>query len=171
MPQIPFYDDPVAESTLRMGPSGKPLVMVSNVAHISGRVENVFDDQMSVGKSFSRVKFRGIKSAEFTVSFIVLPEEEADFWQKVIPLTRQKGKKGNAPPMDVVNPQINRLGVSTVFILSTDIDPPNARDGRAVTMKLREWSAAPVKPKADTSSKGNRDPLNPDAAGSSKANQ
>ena len=54
MATIPFYTDPAAESVLRMGPTGKSLVFVSNVAHVSGHLENVFDDQTSVGTNFGR---------------------------------------------------------------------------------------------------------------------
>lgn len=160
MAQIPFYPDPAAESVLRMGPTGKSLVFVSNVAHVSGHLENVFDDQTSVGKNFGRTKFRGIKPATFTVTFVVLPEEEDDFWNKVVPLCRQKGKKGNSPPIAVVNPQINRLGIDTVSVVSCDIDAPDARDGRQITLNLKEWTPAPVAPKKVDTGKVNRDPLN-----------
>ena len=36
---IGFYDDPLAESTLRMGPSGGALVLVSTAAHVTGHVD------------------------------------------------------------------------------------------------------------------------------------
>jgi len=160
MASIPFYADPAAESVLRMGPSGKSLVFVSNVAHVSGHLENVFDDQTSIGKNFGRTKFRGIKPARFTVTFVVLPDEEDDFWIKVVPLFRQKGKRGNSPPIAVVNPQINRLGIDTVSVVSCDIDPPDARDGRQVTLQLKEWTPAPTTPKPVNAGKVNRDPLN-----------
>jgi hypothetical protein len=160
MASIPFYADPATESVLRMGPTGKSLVFVSNVAHISGHLENAFDDQTSVGKNFGRTKFRGIKPATFTVTFIVLPEEENDFWVKVVPLFRQKGKNGSSPPISVVNPQINRLGIDTISVVSADIDPPDARSGRQVTLQLKEWTPAPVAPKKVDTGKVNRDPLN-----------
>ena len=165
MATIPFYTDPAAESVLRMGPTGKSLVFVSNVAHVSGHLENVFDDQTSVGKNFGRTRFRGIKPAVFTITFVVLPEEEDDFWNKVVPLFRQKGKKGNSPPIAVINPQINRLGIDTVSVMSADIDPPNARDGRQVTLQLKEWTPAPVAPKPVDTGKANTDPaqLQPEA--------
>lgn len=158
---IPFYEDAAAESVLRMGPSGGSLVLVSNAAHVSAHLENSFDDQPSVGKNFKRVRFLGIKPATFTITFVVLPEEERDFYNNVTPLIRQKGKKGTAPPMSVVNLQMNRLGIDTVSIVSADIDAPDAKDGRTVTLHVREWTPAPVAPKADAN-KGvtNRDPLN-----------
>lgn len=154
------YDDPVAESVLRMGPSGEELVLVSTVAHISSHLENGFDRQRTAGANFGRKKFLGLVPATFTVTFVVLPEDEADFWANVVPLFRQKGKKGNAPPMDVVNPQINRPGIETVTVISADIDPPNARDGRTVTVQLEEWTPAPVAPKPVENGKVDRDPLN-----------
>jgi hypothetical protein len=153
MAQIPFYVDPAAESVLRMGPSGKSLVFVSNVAHVSGHVENVFDDQTSVGRNFGRAKFRGVKPARFTITWVVLPEEEDDFWTKVAPLFRQKGKKANSPPVSVVNPQINRWGIDTISLISLDVDPPDARSGRVITAQVKEWTPAPVAPKPSTKGK------------------
>lgn len=153
MAQIPFYTDPAAESVLRLGPSGRPLVFVSNVAHVSAHVENAFDDQTSVGKNFGRSKFRGVKPAKFTVNWVVLPDEEDHFWQYVSPLFRQKGKKANSPPMSCVNPQINRWGIDTVSIMSADVDPPDARNGRGITLQLKEWTPAPVAPKVSAKGK------------------
>lgn len=160
MAQIPFYADPAAESVFRLGPSGKPLVFVSNVAHVSGHVENAFDDQTSVGKNFGRTKFRGVKPATFTITWVILPEEEDHFWQNVAPLFRQKGKKANSPPMACVTPQINRWGIDTISVVSADIDPPDARDGRQITLSVKEWTPAPTASKPVNTGKGNRDPLN-----------
>jgi hypothetical protein len=153
MAQIPFYIDPAAESTLRMGPTGKSLVFISNVAHVSGHVENAFDDQTSVGRNFGRTKFRGVKPAQFTITWVVLPDEEDHFWTNVAPLFRQKGKKANSAPMAVVNPQINRWGIDTVSIVSADVDPPDARNGRVITAQVKEWTPAPVAPKPVTTGK------------------
>lgn len=169
MASIPYYADPAAESVLRMGPSGGAPVLVSNAAHVSARLENGFDEQTKGGSNFGRSKFLGIKPAAFTVTFDVLPEEEADFWTSVAPLLRQKGKKGNAPPMAVVNPQINRWGINTVTVLSADVDPP-AAGLRSVTIQLKEWTPAPVAPNPATSGVTNRDPLNL-APGAAAANQ
>lgn len=144
MANIPFYSDAAAESVLRMGPSGGALVLVSNAAHVSGHVENGLDEQTKAGANFGRSKFLGTKPASFTATFVVLADEEGDFWAKVVPLFRTKGKKGAAPPMAIVNPQVNRLGVSTVMVVSADIDAPNARDGRSVTFQFKEWTPAPV---------------------------
>jgi hypothetical protein len=160
MAQIPFYLDPAAESVLRLGPSGKSLVFVSNVAHVSGHVENAFDDQTSVGKNFGRTRFRGVKPATFTITWVVLPEEEDHFWQSVAPLFRQKGKEANSPPMACINPQINRWGIDTVSVVSADIDPPDARNGRGITLQVKEWTPAPTAAKPVNSGKVNRDPLN-----------
>jgi hypothetical protein len=157
---IPVYEDAAAESVLRMGPSGKALIMVSNAAHVSAHVENGFDEQKQKGTNFGRVKFLGIAPATFTVTFVVLPDEEDTFYKLVVPLCRQKGKRGNSPPMTVANLQINRLGIDTVTIKSADIDPPDARDGRQVTLHLQEWTPAPTAAKPVNSGKVNRDPLN-----------
>lgn len=159
MASIPFYADPAAESVLRMGPSGGALVLVSNAAHVSAHVENGLDEQTKGGSNFGRSKFLGIKPAAFTVTFDVLPEDEADFWKSVAPLFRAKGKKGAAPPMAIINPQVNRWGVDTVMVVSADVDPP-AAGLRSVTVQLKEWTPAPVQPNDVKTGVTNRDPLN-----------
>jgi hypothetical protein len=163
---IAFYEDPSAESVLRMGPSGGALVLVSNAAHVSGHVENGFDDQCKAGANFGRTKFLGIKPATFTATFVVMPDEESDFWAQVVPLFRQKGKKGNSPPMAIVNPQVNRLGINIVTVVSADIEPPDARDGRHVSVHVKEWTPAPVAATPVKSGVANKDPqqLQPEAA-------
>jgi hypothetical protein len=162
---IPFYEDPGAESVLRMGPSGGALVLVSDSASVSVRLENVFDDQTSIGKNFAKVKFRGIKPAVIHVSFVVLPEEEAAFYKSVAPLFRQKGKNGNSPPMSMVNLQANRLGIDTVSIVSADVGAPDARNGRSVTLELKEWTAKPTAAAEVPAGVANKDPaqLQPEA--------
>lgn len=160
MAVLDYYADPEAESILRMGPSGGSLVLVSDVAQVSGKLRNKFDRQTRAGSNFGRVKFVGIFPAVFSVSFVVLPQEEEAFWRDVVPLFRQKGKKGNAPPMDVVNPQINRPGIRTVVVVSAEYDPPNARDGRLVNLQLEEWTPAPVTPRKDESGKSKSQPPN-----------
>lgn len=160
-----FYEDAIAESVLRMGPSGGSLTLVSDVAHVSVRLENVFDDQTSVGKNFAKVKFSGIKPAVLHVNFVVLPEEERAFYNQVTPLFRQKGKNGNSPPMSIVNLQANRLGIDTVSIVSADIGAPDAKDGRSVTLELKEWTAKPTKAADVSSGVTKKDPaqLQPEA--------
>jgi len=141
---IQGYTDPQAESLLRMGPTGGTLVLVSDCAHVTSHLENGFDRQAAKGANFGRKKFLGVAPATFTVTFVVLPEEEDDFWSDVVPLLRPKGRQGAAPPIDIVNPQVNRIGITTVTVLSADIDPPSPRDGRTVTIQLEEWTKAPT---------------------------
>jgi hypothetical protein len=149
---IPTYDDPVAESTLQMGVSGGPLVLLSSFATIDTTVANGFDTQRGKNKAlnFARVKFLGIDLAKFDVSFTVYPDEEANFKRLILPLFRQKGKAGNAPAMQVLNPQINQIGVDKVTVMRAHIGHPMPKDGRQVRLELQEWAPAPTKPKAST---------------------
>jgi hypothetical protein len=147
---IATYDDPVAESVLLMGVAGSPPVLVSTAAEVDLELKNGFDNQRHKAKNFGRVKFLGIDLAKISVDFVVMPDEERDFWAKVVPLFRQKGKRGNAPPIDVTNLQMNRAGITTVTVLACKIHSPNARDGRKVSVQLQEWAPAPSEPKKPT---------------------
>jgi len=155
---IATYSDPIAESTLRLGLSGKQPVLVSTTAEVEVEVKNGFDKQRQKAKNFGRVKFLGIDLARISVDFTLMPEEESDFWRLVFPLFRQKGPKGNAPPIDIINLQANRAGITTVTALSAKIGSPNARNGRRVQLELQEWAKAPTTPKPTDTSKDKFDP-------------
>lgn len=144
---IATYEDPVSESVLLMAVSGSQPILVSTAADVELELKNGFDKQKSKAKNFGRVKFLGIDLAKIGVDFIVMPDEERDFWAKVVPLFRQKGKRGNAPPIEVTNLQMNRAGITTVTVVSSKIGSPNARDGRRVQVQLQEWAPAPSEPK------------------------
>jgi hypothetical protein len=171
MTQIEDYAEPEQESNLAMAPSGGDFVIVSERAHVSASLKNRFDKQQKAGKNFGRVKFLGTELATFTVSFEVLAGfEEEEFYRQVVPLLRRKGRRGVSPPFDIVNLQIQRLGIETVTIVSAEIGPPDAKTGRIVTILLEEWAPAPVEPKKDSSKKVSTDPLSL-GPGASAANQ
>jgi hypothetical protein len=163
MATIPTYADPIAESVLRMGVSGKQPVLVSNTASVDLTLKNGFDNQRQKTKNFGRVKFLGIDLAKASVDFTVLPDEEADFWRLVVPLFRQKGKAGDAPPIDVINLQMNRAGITTVTVVSAKIGQPSAKDGRRVQVELQEWAKAPTTVKKVDTGKSQFDPAKVEA--------
>lgn len=134
------------EGILRIGPSPRALVLVSNAADVELRLESTFDTQRKHGASKARPKFTGFKPAEIDVSWVVMPEEEDDFWAKVVPLLRPRSPKAEAPPLDVVNLQINRAGIQKIVLRTSRIGAPNARDGRQVSAQFTEWTLAPVDP-------------------------
>jgi hypothetical protein len=146
--RIETYDDPVAESRLFMGISGEQPALISTTAEVEVQLKNGFDNQRQKAKNFGRVKFLGMDLARISVEFVVLPGEEQAFYNTVVPLVRQRGKKGNAPPLDVINLQMNRIGIDVVTVLTCKIGPPNPRSGRRVQIELQEWAPAPTAPKA-----------------------
>jgi hypothetical protein len=163
MATIPTYADPIAESVLRMGVSGKQPVLISNAASVELTLKNGFDNQRQKAKNFGRVKFLVIDLAKASVEFTVMPDEEADFWRSIVPLFRQKGKGGNAPPIDVINLQLNRAGITTVTVLSAKIGQPSSKDGRRVQVELQEWAKAPTTPKPSNAGSGKFDPAGVEA--------
>ena len=156
---MPNYQDPLGESFMSLAPSGDQLQLITTRAHVTAKLENKFDRQTKAGRNFGRVKFLGAELAKFDVFFVVLPEEEEDFWRDMAPLMRRKGRNGVSPPVDVLNLQINRHGIETVTIVSSEVGPPSAREGRMIRLQLEEWSPKPVEPKKDKAAKGNIDPL------------
>jgi hypothetical protein len=150
---IPFYDDPEGESTIFLGVSGQPPVLLSTAATVTSKVKNAFDKQRPKAKSFGRKKFLGSEPAEFSVDFLVYPEDEATFKKDVLPLLRSKKKSGDAPPLDARCSQINMWGVNTVTIISASVGHPDPAEGRSVSIELEEWTPAPVAPKKTATAK------------------
>lgn len=155
---IPTYADPEKESTLLMGLSGGELVLVSKTALIEVDLVNDFDKQRHKHQNFGRKKFLGISFAKIEVNFVVMPDEDSDFMSRVVPLLRQRGKQGNAPALQVVNRQLNQLGVTTCNVLRAKIGQPLARSGRHVRLELEEWSTGPSAPKKSNAAAEQYDP-------------
>lgn len=138
------------EGILRLGPSARALVLISTAADVELRLESTFDTQRKHGASKARPKFTGFKPAEIDVSWVVMPEDEDDFWKSVVPLLRPRSPKAEAPPLDVSNLQMNRAGISKIVLKTSRIGAPNARDGRQVSAQFTEWTIAPVDPNKAT---------------------
>lgn len=119
---------------------------------------NEIDEQGTKGKNLGRPKHQRVKLAEVTIGFNVMPDEEVHFWTKVYPFLREKGKRGNAPPIELYNSQVQYSGITTVMVADYNIGEANNRDGREVTIKFKEWSPAPVKKKEDASLKNKKTP-------------
>lgn len=143
--ELETYSDGYSSLSIRV--PGKETVFVSNEARIMFHGANELDEQKPTGGNLGRLKGLGVRLTMVTVSFLVLAEDEANFWGKVYPLLREKGNRGNAPPLDLINPQATRANMTTVTVSDYDIGDPNPRDGREVTIKFKEWAPAPVKPK------------------------
>lgn len=168
--ELSDYPDAVVQGVVGLAPSGSPLVFITDRAAVSANLKSKFDKQQKAGKNFGRVKFLGIELATFTVTYVILPDDVENFDNNVIPLLRRKGRNGVSPPFDVFNPQIQRYGIDTVTILSTEIGAYSAKDGQTVTMLLEEWAPKPVEPKKDKSAKATNDPLSIDAGNATSVN-
>lgn len=144
---LPTYPDAAQESVLKLAPAGGGLVTVSQIAVVECEVSNRFDRQRKHDANFGKQKFLGVELAKFHASFVVYPEDEQTFWSDVVPILRPKGKAGASPALDVVNLQINRVGVRTVILVKAKIGPPSPRDGRHVSIELEEWSSGATEPK------------------------
>lgn len=155
---IPTYLSALAESTLYLGVSGAPNILISTVAEVEGELGNEFDRQKHKGQNRARPRFVGQELAKFSVSFVVMPDEEDDFWNLTVPICRQKGKNGNAPALTCVNLQINRAGVNIVNVMKLKIGVPLARSGRRIRLELQEWAPNPTQPKPSTAATEQFDP-------------
>jgi hypothetical protein len=145
---IPTYADAEYETVLGLGLSRGAIESVSLVAIISIEGENQFDSQSIKKGNFARKRFLGQKPAKFSVTYVMLPDEEQNFWKRVLPLLRPKTPAGSAQPLIAVNPQINRIGIELVTVLSYSIGPADARDGRTISIELEEWTREPTPARA-----------------------
>lgn len=157
--QIETYENPELESTLQLGKSPKSMVVVSDAASIEVKLANRLDKQRKRGANFGRLRFLGVEPAEFSISFVILPSEEKNFWRKVKPLLREPGKNGTAPPLEAIHPQINRVDVTTVTIQSVNIGQPSSATGREVQINVIEWTPSPTKTKDKSSDRQKARPV------------
>lgn len=146
------YPDPYKESVLILG-GPKGLVLVSETAEVEIEIEHDFDTRRRKGYNAASPKFLGVKPLEIHVDFVVLPDEEVTFFRDVVPILRPKGKKGASQPLDILNHQANRVGVTTVTLRRAKIGKPSPRDGRHVSIHLQEWTPAPVEPNPSNAAK------------------
>lgn len=150
--ELESYEDGYSALSIRV--SGKDTVFVTDAAKILFHGANELDEQKPTGGNLGRLKGLGVKLSVVSISWTVLAgAEEKHFWSKVYPLLREKGKRGNAPPVDLLNAQISRAQIPTFTVHEYDLGEPDPRDGREVTVKFKEWSPAPVKPKVQDASK------------------
>jgi hypothetical protein len=145
--QIATYLDAEREGVLLLGLTSTKMIRVSNVAHVEIELKNDFDKQRHKSQNFGRKKFLGITLASIGVDFVVLPDEEAEFWDEVVPLFRPRGKNGVSTALQVFNYQINRVGITLVNVLRSKIGPPSPKSGRKVSIQLEEFTVSPAKPK------------------------
>jgi hypothetical protein len=155
---IPTYEDAEREGVLLLGLTSTNMFRITNTAHVHIDLVNDFDKQRHKHQNFGRKKFLGISFAKITVDFVIMPDEEADFWEHSVPLFRQRGKQGASPALQCFNYQINRAGATTVNVLKARIGPPSSKSGRAVTLELEEWAIGPAAPKPSDSPQEKFDP-------------
>jgi hypothetical protein len=144
---ISTYSDAEREGVLLLGLTSTKMIRVSNVAHVEIELKNDFDKQRHKSQNFGRKKFLGITLASIGVDFVVLPDEETEFWDEVVPLFRPRGKNGVSTALQVFNYQINRVGITLVNVLRSKIGPPSPKSGRKVSIQLEEFTVSPTKPK------------------------
>lgn len=163
MPELIGYpNDGADEQNLYLGTTGDPPVHVSDNAKIVICGGNKIDGQTSGGTNKARVKFKGLKLSKLIASFIVVPEQEDDFWQDVFVLFRMPGNKGRALPLEITHATANRAGVPTITIEDYKIGEADPVRGREVMIEMREWSDEVFNPKDDPNKgKNKKEPPGP----------
>lgn len=150
--RLETYED--GYSSLTLGIPGGATVHVTDEARISFSGGNEIDEQGASGKNLGRPKHKRLKLTEVNISWVVLAgEDETNFWNKVFPVLREKSKRGQAQPIDLLNSQCFRANIRTVIVADYNIGEPNPRDGREVTVKCKEWAPKPVEQKPVDNSK------------------
>jgi hypothetical protein len=144
-----YPDNGAAESTVFLGTTGDPPVLLSREASVQISGGNKIDGQTSGGSNKARVKFKGLELSRLIISFVLLPEDEEQFWSDTYTLLRMPGEKGRALPLDITNGMANRAGITTIVIDDYEIDEADPVHGRSVVIRAREWSSEVFEPKAE----------------------
>lgn len=134
-------------------PGAVATVQLTNNGRISFHGVVDVDEQKPQGKNLGRPKHKGARLLEMSIAYVVYADDENHFWTKVYPFLRAKGDKTNGSPIEVYNSQVLYSGVTTYIVVDYQIGEPSNRDGREITLRLKQWVPQPVKPKVNTAAK------------------
>jgi hypothetical protein len=157
---LPYWDDrddPLAWDTLILDGEIWPGVCEISGAGVSRKV----DVKKGKGEDGATIKDEGYDLARLSITLTIYSEGDWVQLQRLLPTIHPRRKGGTRTPIEIVNPQCNLLGVSTIYIDKISIPKkPKSGDGLVeLEMSAIEWvpDPPPVKGGAGTGTGANTD--------------
>ncbi len=130
------------------------------IADISGdAVARKLDIKKSKGSDKATIKDEGNTNAKFKVTLTIWTEAQWRELQALIPDVHPRRKGGDRRPLQIINPQINLLGINEAYLISIPIPKLDRFKGGPLsfTMGFLEWvpNPKPVR-NASGTGKGNK---------------
>ena len=126
------------------------LLMADNIwpglAEISGSgVKRRMDVKKTKGKDGGTLKDNGMDPAKINISLRLWTAEHWKKFNELLPLIHPKRKGGSRTPTEIVHPQCNALGISTIYISQISFPELDRSSGvMTVSMSAIEWMPAPA---------------------------
>ena len=96
------------------------------------------DIQKKRKKEKCRIRDNGLAPCAFSIKIELRGSQWAD-WQKVLPSIQPRREGAVRAPMPIVHPLPNAYGVRDIYVHKIKTDPPSARKGMIITIKVAEW--------------------------------
>ncbi len=96
------------------------------------------DVQKKRKKEKCKIRDNGLAPCAFTIK-VEITAELWPQWLKVLPAIQPRREGAIRKPMAIVHPLPNSHNVKDVYVHKIKIDPPSARTGMVITIKVAEW--------------------------------
>jgi len=96
------------------------------------------DIQKQRKKEKCRIRDNGLAPCAFNIKCELKASQWPD-WLKVLPSIQPRREGGIRSPLRIVHPLPNAHNVQNIYVHKIKIDPPSARKGMVITIKVAEW--------------------------------
>jgi len=125
------------------------------------------DVQKKRKKEKARIRDNGLAPCGFNIK-LELRASQWHEWLKALPAIQPRREGGSRSPLSITHPLPNAHGVKDVYVHKIKVDPPTARGGMKITIKVAEWFEE--EKDSDGAKKGSKAKYtNPDWFGNDKA--
>jgi len=96
------------------------------------------DVQKKRKKEKARIRDNGLAPCGFSIKCELKASQWAE-WLKKLPAIQPRREGGSRTPLPIGHPLPNAHGVRDVYVHKIKVDPPSARRGMVITIKVAEW--------------------------------
>lgn len=112
------------------------------------------DIQKKRKKEKCRIRDNGLAPCEFDIKVELRASQWAEWLQK-LPAIQPRREGGIRSPLKIGHPLPNAHGVRDIYVHKIKVDPPSARKGMVITIKVAEWFEEEKATKAATAARKN----------------
>ncbi len=96
------------------------------------------DVQKKRKKEKARIRDNGLAPCGFNIKCELKASQWAE-WLRILPAIQPRREGGARNPLPINHPLPNAHGVRDIYVHKIKVDPPSARKGMVITIKVAEW--------------------------------